>query len=194
VLQGHGEPKTRLSFPGLIMGLIKDTHMRMPSDFHEEIKNPINDTFISRWIWSDKDKGKGKSKKASSSQAPPSQPTADFDFASYAQWQHQSNMHNWRMLEATNRANMYFQQSQYLMQQQSGYHSEIMDQFMTPPASYVNWPEGMPGPYGGGGDFAGHEDANMEEDVGDGNEQDDPELVHSATSTHHGSDDDDMQG
>jgi hypothetical protein len=40
----------------------------------------------------------------------------------------------------------------------------------------------------------GHEDANMEEDVGDGNEQDDLELVHSATSTHHGSDDDDMQG
>jgi len=38
------------------------------------------------------------------------------------------------MLAATNRANTYFQQSQYLMQQQAGYPPEIMEQFMTPQA------------------------------------------------------------
>lgn len=92
MLQGHGEPKTRLSFPGLIMGLIKDTHMRMPTDYHEIIKNPIDDAFITRYIMGQSKKGKGK--QASSSRAPPSQsepqdapfpfpPAAGFDFASY---------------------------------------------------------------------------------------------------------------
>jgi len=67
-----------------------------------------------------KDKGKGK--QASSSQAPPPQPeqqneplpippNVTFDFAGYAQRQHESNMHTWNMLSATNRANTYFQQS-----------------------------------------------------------------------------------
>lgn len=81
------------------------------------------------------------------------------------------------------------------MQQQHGYPPEIMDQFKAPPAfqEYVNWPEDMPKPYGGGNFFAGQEDANMEEDiggVGDGDDRDDPDRVPSATSTHDGSDDD----
>ena len=51
-------------------------------------------------------------------------------------------MHTWNMLSTTNRANTYFQQSQYLMQQQVGYPPEVMAQFMTPTAfqAYVNWP------------------------------------------------------
>jgi hypothetical protein len=61
----------------------------------------------------------------------------------------------------------------------------------------VNWPADTPNPYGGGGFYAG-EDENMAEDVGgdgneEGNEQDDPANVYSATSTHNGSNDD-MQG
>ncbi|AES78770.2 hypothetical protein MTR_7g045330 [Medicago truncatula] len=201
-LQGKGEPKTRLAFPGLIMGLIKDSRMKMPTAVHEKIRNPIDDDFIRRYIMSDPKKEKGK--QASSSQAPHPHPgpepfqtpsTTAFDFASFAQWQHQSNVPTWNMLAATNRANTYFQQSQYLMQQQAGYPLEVMGQFMTPPAfqAYVNWPEDMPGPYGGGGFYAGNDEV-AEEDNGDGNEkgsdQDDPDRVPSATSTQNGSDDD----
>ena len=94
-------------------------------------------------------------------------------------------MHTWNMLSATNRANTYFQQSQYLMQQQAGYPPEVMAQFMTPTAfqAYVNWPVDTPNPYGGGGaNFAG----NM---AGDDMERDeDPTQVHSATSTQSGDD------
>jgi hypothetical protein len=142
-LQGKGDKTTRLSFPGLIMGLIRDTNMRLPNAVHEKIRNQINDAFITRYIMGETKKDKGKDKQASSSQAPQPQPepepfqiplTAAFDFASYAQWQHDSNMHTWNMLAATNRANTYFQQSQYLMQQQARYPPEIMEQFMTPPA------------------------------------------------------------
>jgi len=206
-LQGKGERETRLSFPGLIMGLIKDFGMRQLNAVHEHIRNPINDAFITHYIMGEAKKGKGKP--ASSSRAPPPQPeqqneptpippNAPFDFASYAQWQHESNMHTWNMLSATNRANTYFQQSQYLMQQQVGYPLEIMEQFMTPTAfqAYVNWPEDTPNAYGGGGFYAGNE--NMAEDNAEeeGMEQDDPTLVHSATSTGSDEDDgfDDMRG
>jgi hypothetical protein len=129
-------------------GLIKGSGKRLPTTVHEKIRNPINDAFITRFIMGETKKNKGKGKQASSSRAPPShseQPTVAFNFASYAQWQHQSNMHTWNMLAATNRANTYFQQSQYVMQQQAGYPLEVMAQFMTPHAfqSYVNWPEDM---------------------------------------------------
>ena len=64
-LQGKGERETRLSFPGLIMGLIKDSGMRLPNAIHEQIRNPINDAFISCYIMGETKKG--KSKHASSS-------------------------------------------------------------------------------------------------------------------------------
>jgi len=118
------------------------------------------------------------------------QPPAAFDFARYAQWQHESNLHTWNMLSATNRANTYFQQSQYLMQQQAGYPLEVMAQFMTPTAfqAYVNWHVDTPNPYGGGGHFAGNDMAG-DDDVGEEDmERDHPTRVHSATSTR--SDDD----
>jgi len=94
ILQGKGERETRLSFPGLIMGLIKDSGIRLPNAIHEKIRNPINDAFISRYIMGETKTG--KSKQTSSSQAPPPQPeqhneptpippNAAFDFASYAQ-------------------------------------------------------------------------------------------------------------
>ena len=93
------------------------------------------------------------------------------------------------MLAATNLENMYFQQSQYLMQQQAGYPLVIMAQFMAPPAfqEYVAWPEDRPGPYGGGGFYAGNEEENIAGYFGgdvneEGMEQDDPANVHSATS------------
>ena len=143
-LQGKGESTTRLSFPGLIMGLIKDTNMILPTAVHEFIKNPINDEFITCCIMGETKKGKSShasSSRQPQSQAPPPQPepfqippTAAFDFASYAQWQHQSNVHTWDLLAATNRANTYFQQSQYLMQQHTGYPPDIMEQFMNPQA------------------------------------------------------------
>jgi hypothetical protein len=200
VLQGKTERESRLFFPGLILGLIKGSGMRLPTAVHEKIPNPINDAFIARHIMGETKKAKGKGKQASSSRTPQSAgpipfPTnAPFDFVSYAQWQHQSNMHTWEMLAATNRANTYFQQSQYVMQQQSGYPQEVMDQFMTPQAfqTYVNWPGDIPGPYGGGGFYAG----DVAEDVGDGcgNEEDldrdDPDRVPSATP---GSEDEDME-
>jgi len=96
-LQGKGETTTRLSFSGLIVGLIKDTNMRLLNAVHEKIKNPINDAFITGYIMGETKKDKGKGKQASSSQAPPPQfepqnepfqiqPTAAFDFASYANW------------------------------------------------------------------------------------------------------------
>ena len=47
-------------------------------------------------------------------------------------------------------------------------------------------------PLPGNGDFRGHEDSNME-DIGGLGDDDDPANVPSATSTPHGSDDDDMQ-
>ncbi|KEH27961.1 hypothetical protein MTR_5g454250 [Medicago truncatula] len=109
-LQGRGEREARLSFPGLIMGVIKDTGMRLPTNIHEKIINPINDAFITRYILGETKKDKGKGKQASSSQVPHPHPgpepfqtpsTAAFDFASYAQWQHQSNMHTWNMLAVT---------------------------------------------------------------------------------------------
>ena len=61
-LQGKGERETCLSFPGLIMDLIKDSDMRLPNVVHEKIRNPINDAFITRFIMGEtkKDKGKGK--------------------------------------------------------------------------------------------------------------------------------------
>jgi len=76
-LQGKGEPKTRLSFPDLIMGLIKDSRMKMSSAVHEELKNPIDDDFIARYIEGQKKSDKG-SKRASSSRAPQPQPEPQF--------------------------------------------------------------------------------------------------------------------
>jgi len=209
-LQGKGERETRLAFPGLIMGLIKDTGMRLPNAVHEQIRNPINDAFISRYIVGETKKN--KTKQASTSRthppedhhetAPPQQPephdapasvdpTAVFDFATYAQWQHESNMHTWNMLSATNRANTYFQQSQYVMQQQAGYPPEVMAQFMTLTAfqSYVNWPMDTPNPYGGGGaNFAGNMAGDDDAGGDDMERDDDPTQVHSATSTRSGDD------
>jgi len=94
------------------------------------------------------------------------------------------------MLSATNRANTYFQQSQYLMQQQAGYPPEVMEQFMTPTAfqAYVNWPVDTPNPYGGGGYFAGNDVAGDDDAGEEDMERDDPTRVHNATSTR--SDDD----
>ncbi|AES69465.1 hypothetical protein MTR_3g030280 [Medicago truncatula] len=204
-LQGKSEPKTRLAFPGLIMGLIKDSRMKFPTAVHEELRNPVDDDFIKRYIMSDPKPDKGK--QASSSGAPPPRPqpssepqphfpphldphTAAFDFASFAQWQYQCHTHTWNMLDATNRANTYLQQSQYVMQQQAGYPPEVMSQFMTPEAyqAHVSWPEGRPDPYGGGGSSFGM----LSDDIlmGD-SDRDDPDRVPSATG---GSDDDDMQG
>ncbi|AES78397.1 hypothetical protein MTR_7g029850 [Medicago truncatula] len=196
-LQGKSEPKTRLAFPGLIMGLIKDSRMKLPTAVHEELRNPVDDDFIRRYIMSDPKPEKGK--QASSSQAhhpqsgsePFQMPTTTaFDFASYTQWQYQCHTHTWNMLEATNRANTYLQQSQYLVQQQAGYPPEVMSQFMTPEAfqAHVSWPEGRPDPYGGGGSSFG----TLSDDIlmGD-SDRDDPDRVPSATG---GSDDDDMQG
>jgi len=71
-LQGKGERETRLAFPGLIMGLIQDSGMRLPTAVHEQIRNPINDAFISRYIMGETKKG--KSKQASTSRAPPPHP------------------------------------------------------------------------------------------------------------------------
>ena len=67
-LQGKGEAITRLSFPDLIMGLIKCTNMRLPNAVHEFIKNPINDGFITRYIMGETKKS--KSIRASSSRQP----------------------------------------------------------------------------------------------------------------------------
>jgi len=39
-LQGKGEQTTRLSFPGLIMGLLKDTNIRLPNVVHEKNQKP----------------------------------------------------------------------------------------------------------------------------------------------------------
>ena len=102
-------------------------------------------------------------------------------------------MHTWNMLSATNRANTYFQQSQYLMQQQAGYPPEVMAQFMTPTAfqAYVNWPVDTPNPYGGGGvSFAGNDMAGDDDDAGEDDMERDDDLtqVHSATSTRSGDD------
>lgn len=95
-LQGKTGPKSRISFPGLVMGLIKGTRMKVPSVGIEELKNPVDDAFISCHIMKEK-KGKG-SKGASSSQAPPPQPEPQHepqpepfqmpysDFAIYTQW------------------------------------------------------------------------------------------------------------
>jgi len=162
---------------------------------------------------------KGRSKQASTSQAPPPQPeehnepapppqpephnaptsvqpTAAFDFASYAQWQHESNLHTWNMLSATNRVNTYFQQSQYLMQQQAGYPPEVMEQFMTPTAfqAYVNWHVDTPNPYGWGEYFAGNENMAGDDAGEEDMERDDPTRVHSATSTRSDDGSDDMFG
>jgi len=42
------------------MGLIKDSGMRLPNAVHEQIRNPINDAFISRYIMGETKKGKSK--------------------------------------------------------------------------------------------------------------------------------------
>jgi hypothetical protein len=65
------------------MGLIKDTHMRMPTDYHEIIKNPIDDAFITRYIMGESKKSKGKGKKGTgaSSSHQPQAPTSADDFS-----------------------------------------------------------------------------------------------------------------
>ena len=100
---GKGEPTTRLSFPGLIMGLIKDTKVKLPCSFHELIKNPIDDNHINRFIMVQTKKNKGKG--ASSSRGPqpqpepqtkpPIEPLAAFDMTSYTQWKYQCQAHTW---------------------------------------------------------------------------------------------------
>jgi len=94
------------------------------------------------------------------------------------------------MLAATNRANTYFQQSQYPMQQHAGYPPEVMEQFMTPQAfqTHVAWPEVRPNPFrwgGAYGAFGENENVMLDSD------RDDPDRVPSATA---GSDDDEIQG
>jgi len=163
--------------------------MKLPNVVHEYIQNPIDDDHITRFILGQKKKHKGKgaaSSREPQTQPPPQlephiEPLAAFDMASYAQWQYQCNTQTWDMLAATNCANTYFQQSQYLMQQQAGYPLEIMEQFMTPQAfqTHVAWPEVRPNPYGRGGAF-GAEDEN--EDVMEYSDTDDPDKVPSETS------------
>ena len=82
--------------------------------------------------------------------------------------------------------------SMYRMQLHAGYPQVADHQVPLPEAfqAYCAWPGDRPFVYGGGGSS----DMHVDDLGGDGNEQDDPEHVHSATSTHHGSDDDDMQG
>jgi len=71
-LLGKGEPKTRITFPGLIMGLIKDTKMKLPNVVHEYIRNPIDDDHITRFILGQKKKDKGMG--TYSSREPQTQP------------------------------------------------------------------------------------------------------------------------
>lgn len=202
-LQGKSERESRLFFPGLIMGLIKATGMVLPTGVHETIKNPINDAYIKRHIFGNtkKDASKGKQPSTSQTQPPPQshlppqfqQPpppqSGPFDMAAYAQWQYQCNMHTWRMLEASNRADLYFQQAQYEMQQQQGYPPEVMDRFMTPPAfkDYLSWPEGMPDAFGGA------ESSDDDILMGD-SDRDDPDKVPNASTDSNDGDDDDLQG
>jgi hypothetical protein len=191
VLQGHGEPKTRLSFPGLIMGLIKDTHMRMPTDYHEIIKNPIDDAFITRYIMGESKKGKGKKGTgASSSSHQPQAPTSADDFSHMDPAQRQCFTYTWDYLDANKRAMTSLHDSLYRMQLHAGYPQLADHQVPLPEAfqAYCAWPGDRPFVYGGGGSSDMHVD-----DLGGDNEQDDPEMVHSATSTPHGSDDDGMQ-
>jgi len=86
-LLGKGESTTRLSFPGLIMGLIKDTKMRLPSAVHEVIKNPINDNHITRFIMGQTKKGASSSRGPQPEPEPqpglPTESLASFDMASY---------------------------------------------------------------------------------------------------------------
>jgi hypothetical protein len=200
-LQGLSEPRTRLFFPGLIMGLLKESRLHMPSSVHEEIKNPIDDIFIARHIEGKKKRDTGSH--ASTSQAiPPPQPQPEphaepqqfppqaFDFPAYAQWQYQCHTHTWDLMEAGNRANTYLQQSLYQMQQQAGYPPEVMNQFLTPVAyqAHVAWPGVRPNAFGGDGAARGiDERAEGEEGQGDGSnenfDQDDPSRVFSANTT-----------
>jgi hypothetical protein len=99
-------------------------------------------------------------------------------------------MHTWRMLEAGNRADLYFQQAQYEMQQQQGYPPEVMDHFMTPPAfkAYLSWPEGMPDAFGGAGSSFG----SLDDDILMGDyDRDDPDKVPSASGDSNDGDDGD---
>jgi hypothetical protein len=209
-LQGKATAKCRISFPGLMMGLIKDTRMRIPTSVHEENKNLVDDTFIARHIEKIKKSDRG-SNRASSSQAPQPHPepqhgplpipnTAAVDFPSYVQWQHQCHTYTWDHNEALNRSNNALHQSIYNAQMHLGDANYSM---MTPEEFHaiVNWPGVMPHLYGWGGAYAGTEERNEDEEEAQGDDDDDsdgdgavdlddPDRVHNANTTNSGSDDD----
>jgi hypothetical protein len=75
-LNGRFNAKCPLGFPGLIMGLILDARITIPSQVHETITHPIDDAFIAR----NQDKKENESRPSTSHapRAPPTSQPLDF--------------------------------------------------------------------------------------------------------------------
>jgi len=170
-----------LAFPGLIMGLIISLRIKIPSQVHEELQNPITDAIIARDI--DKEK-KGKKGSGASSSHQPQAPTTDSDFSHMDPYQQQCFTYTWDYLDANKRVVTSLHDSLYGMQLHYGYPQEAAHQVPTPEAyeTYCAWPGDRPFIYGGGWSSFLQVDESVDDDQG-GENLHDPDEVSSVNSS-----------
>ena len=167
-----------LAFPGLIMGLIMSLRIKIPSQIHEELQNPITDAIIARH--SDKETRGKKGTGASSSH----QPQVGGDFSDMDPFQKQCFTYTWDYLDANKRAMTSLHDSMYRMQLHTGYPPEAAHQVPTPEfyQSYCAWPGDRPFVCGGGNSASMQVDDPVDDDQG-GADLDIPDEVMSANSS-----------
>lgn len=168
------------------MGLIISLRIKIPSQVHEELQNPITDAVIARH--SEKEKKGTKSSGASSSHQPQA-PTTNSDFSHMDPYQQQCFTYTWDYMDANKRAVSSLHDSLYRMQLHSGYPQEAAHQVPTPEAyaTYCAWPGDRPFFHGGGdSSFMQVDEPVNDEPVDDdqgGADLHDPDEVASANSS-----------
>ncbi|KEH33970.1 hypothetical protein MTR_3g456010 [Medicago truncatula] len=176
--------KASLTYPGLIMGLLKGNGVDIPESSDEDIMYPIDDTFIRRLV---KREQRATQYHVSDDEATTSAGT--FDFSTTQSIMSEQHLHN-QYVRAHN--SFIMDQNEAIYRSNQGIHQSVYNAhvypgnaeypIMTPEMyqTFVHWPEGRPGPYVGASDGE-----DTEEDVGRddvdldmGDEEEDQEFRH----------------
>ena len=144
--------KASLTFPGLIMGLLRANGIKIPTPADEEILHPIDDTFVSSLV-------KREERTANYQGSSDDEKIAgagSFDLSSFQSFMDEQQRHNqyvrdqntyiMHQNEATFRSNMGIHQTLYNAHMHPG---DPAYPVMTPEMyqTYVGWPEDRPEPY-----------------------------------------------
>jgi len=159
--------KASLTFPGLIMGLLRANGIKIPTPADEEIQHPIDDTFISSLV----KREERTTNYQGSSDDEKTAGAGSFDLSSFQSFMDEQQQHNqyfrdqnayiMHQNEATYRSNMRIHQTLYNAHMHLG---DLAYPVMTPEMyqTYVGWPEDRPEPYvGAANDEATKDDAGV---------------------------------